>query len=198
MQSTTVYTGPTVEPLTLAEAKLFLRVETGEDDPLITDIMRAARMHLERVCWRAFITQTWKTRLDAFPVAGEDDAEDDTITVCDAPIQSVSSLTYVDSAGATQTLSSLAYEVDIYNARLRPVAGTSWPATKDVLNAIVITYVCGYGAAATDVPEDLRQALRLLVSHLYDNRSPEVLGTTTAELNFALSALIAPHRAFRF
>jgi len=89
------------------------------------------------------------------------------------PLQSVTSIKYLDTAGDEQTLDSAAYRVDIYShpARITPAYGYTWPALRDVINAITIEFVTGYGDEVTDVPEDLRHAIRLLAAHYFDERS---------------------------
>jgi uncharacterized phiE125 gp8 family phage protein len=53
----------------------------------------------------------------------------------------------------------------------------------------------GYGAAAIDVPEPLRQAIRLLAAHWYENRGVVALGQTSAvTLPVSVPALLAPYR----
>jgi uncharacterized phiE125 gp8 family phage protein len=63
-------TPPLVEPLSLAEAKAFLRLETAEDDPLIAAFISAARLHVETQTGLALVTQSWRMVLDCWPANG--------------------------------------------------------------------------------------------------------------------------------
>lgn len=125
----------------------------------------AARRVAESHAKRALINQTWDHALDAFP---------ETIVLPLAPVQSVTQITYVDGAGATQTLSSSVYQVDAISepARIRTAPGQSWPATQARMNAVTVRFVAGYGSAASTVPEDLTAAVKLLAADLYVRREP--------------------------
>lgn len=155
---------PASEPITLTEAKLHLRVDTSADDALITSLIEAARQAAESFCARQFVTATWQYTLDAFP-------EDDTINLPRPPLQSVTTLKYVDTAGATQTLSASKYTVDTskFVGRIVPAYGESWPSTYGHIEDVEVTYVAGYGAAAA-VPEAIKAAIKLLVADMYEHR----------------------------
>lgn len=187
MRFITLITAPTVEPVTLAEAKLHLRVDHADEDSHIRSLIIAAREHAQNATSRAFVGQTWRLSMDCFP---------DVIRTPRPPLTSVTSIAYTDTAGASQTLSASAYTVDTYSepGRIVPAFGQSWPATRDIPNAVIVTYVAGYGAgAAADVPQPIRQAILLLVGHWYANREGVLTGTISKEIEFAVSALLAPY-----
>lgn len=131
------------------------------------------------------MTQTWDLVLDAFP-AGE-------IRLPLPPLQSVTSVTYTDTDGASQTLDAGQYTVDTANARIVPVS--SWPSTKAVPAAVVIRYVCGYGAAAA-VPASIKAAILLLTGDLFENR--EAQGEKVLSVNETVRRLLLPYRVWRF
>lgn len=168
-------TAPASEPVTLAEAKLHLRVETGvtDDDAWITATIQAARERAEHITNRAFITQTWELALDAFPAAE--------IKLPKPPLASITSVSYTDSAGVDQTLSNTLYTPDLYSTPgwLLPAYGTSWPATRASANAVRVRYVAGYGAAAA-VPQGIKNWMLLVIGQLYAERGtigqPGVIG----------------------
>ena len=156
-------TAPAVEPVTLAEAKLHCHVDISDDDALITSLIVTARNMAEERLGRALISQTWEQIIDAFPSAE--------IKLPFPNVQSIESVKYVVS-DVQQTLSSTAYSLDSeaeYESWLFPV--TDWPDTDDAANAVRIRFVVGYGDAASDVPEPIRQWMLLQIGHFYDQRS---------------------------
>lgn len=133
-------------------------------------LIAAARRRIEAWEWRAHITQTWQLVLDRFPPLRC--GRDWTIYVPRPPLQSVSSITYLDNEGDQQTLASSKYRVDSSSrvGRITPAYGESWPATRPVTGAVTITFVAGYGDAATDVPEETRQAILILAGQMWVQR----------------------------
>ena len=187
-------TAPAAEPITLAEAKLHLRVSGNSEDTLITTLIGAARRMCEARTDRALITQTWEATLDAWP----DDAG--AVELARPPVQSVTQVQYVPSgATALTTLAGSAYTLDaISDSRagwLLPV--TSWPTTADLANAVRVQFVAGYGAAGTAVPEDLRAWLLLAIGTLYANReSIDSTGRTTELPGRFWDSLLDPYRNY--
>ena len=155
---------PAVEPVTLAEAKLHLRVDGTDEDALITALIVAAREQAEHRCGRAFVHSTWRLALDAFP---------DAIRLPIVRAASIASVQYVDQAGATQTLAGAGYQLDNgndYANWLVPASGYAWPATLDQPNSVAVTYVAGYGADASAVPQSIKQWVLLSVGVMYAHR----------------------------
>ncbi|NDZ12046.1 hypothetical protein C7T35_15430 [Variovorax sp. WS11] len=160
-----VTTAVATEPVTLAEAKLHLRVETAEtaDDTIITALITVAREFAEHYTGRAFATQTLEMALHCFP-----DYEDDYIDLDLPPVATITSVKYTDTAGVEQTITGSAYALSLYGEarRLAPTYGNYWPTTQDVPDAVRIRYVTGY----TTLPKAARAGLLLLIGHLYENR----------------------------
>jgi hypothetical protein len=63
-------TAPTAEPILLAEAKARLRIDVDDEDALLTALIAAARMFVEKTLGVALITQSWSYFLDFWPAAG--------------------------------------------------------------------------------------------------------------------------------
>jgi uncharacterized phiE125 gp8 family phage protein len=181
---------PTSEPLSLSEAKLHLRVDGDDEDELIGSLITAAREYCETSTNRQFVTATFVGKLDEFPTELENGWYE--ITLPRPPLQSVSSITYVDTAGATQTLSAGVYAADtsIEPGRVRLAYNQTWPTIRTQPNAISITFVAGYGDAA-DVPESIRAAMKLILGHLYANREAVNVGNIVNEFPIAVDALLS-------
>ena len=91
--SSILLTPPAVEPVTLAEAKAYLRVEHDDDDDVIASLIAAARSHIEAQTRRALITQTWQIRRDSWPGDGR-------IRVVPAPLGEVLAARTYDTEGS--------------------------------------------------------------------------------------------------
>lgn len=202
--SLTLVSAAPAYPVTLAEAKAQLRLDTTDDDTLVDALIAAATAHIDgRDGWlgRALVTQTWDLKLDAFPGI---------IEVPLPPLQSVDSITYVDAAGATQTLATSKYQVDLgggWRGRIKPAYGEVWPATYDVWNAVTVRFTAGYAPGvgsptdyAENVPRAIKQAVLLMVAHWYENRVPVLVGQSAqaVEIPFTANALLAPYRVVSF
>lgn len=195
MASLSLITAPAVEPITFDEAKAHCRVDVDDDDALISSLIVAARQHVENVTGRQLITATWALTLDCWPCW---------IDVPRAPLLSTPAvaITYLDTAGATQTLATDQYRV---HAPSGPTAargtierayGVSWPSLYGVSNSVTVTFSAGYGASPDTVPQAIRQAMLLLIGHWYINRENVITGMTATELPQAVNALLAPYKTW--
>lgn len=191
VSSLDIVTQPAVEPLTTAEAKSHLRVDSSTEDTLIAAYVTAARAYYEQAVWRALVTQTLALRLEQWP--GE------SMVLPKPPLQSVTSVTYIDSDGNSNTMSSGDYTVYAQDpGRIWLGYGKSWPsATLRPGPSITITFVAGYGLAAA-VPELDKQAIRLLLGHFYENREEVVAvpGISLAQLPMAVQSIIYMRRSW--
>lgn len=183
----TLTTPPTAEVISLEEAKLQARVTLDDEDALIEALRIAAREWIEALTGRALIDQVWTLTLDRMPADGE-------IVLPRPPLRSVTSVQYVDAAGAPQTWAfGTGYQVQIpggpyaERGRIAPVYGTSAPSARaGTLDAVTVVFRAGYGTAPKDVPRPLRLAVALVVQHIYDGGGLEVAPA-------AVQALIAPY-----
>jgi uncharacterized phiE125 gp8 family phage protein len=183
--SSLLLTAPAVEPLSLAEAKAFLRVEHSDDDDVIGALIAASRIHVEAQTRRALISQTWRITLDAWPDNGRQ-------PVRPAPLRALSAARVYDYGGVAHAVDTEAFVVD---AGASALAFAPWAlaAPGRIAAGIELDVVVGYGDAATDVPEPLRHAVRLLIAHWYENRGLAALGAVTI-LPSTAAALLAPYR----
>jgi uncharacterized phiE125 gp8 family phage protein len=172
---------PTVEPVSLAEAKRHANVVATDDDTLISALLQAAREQVESDASRALVTQTWRLKLHSFFA--------DLIELPRPPLVSVSSIVYLDQDNVSQTLPAAYYRVDADRSPgvIWRDADYTWPTISDQPNAVTITYVAGYGAAAA-VPARAKQAILLLVGHWYKSR--EAVGQVGSEIALTYQRLI--------
>ena len=188
--SLSLVTAPTAEPVTLQEAKDHLRVDGTDEDTLISALITAAREHVDgRDGWlgRAICTQTWDCSFDAFPADG-------LLYLPLAPVQSITSVKYIDPDGVQQTFSSSNYALGAdldWSPRVVLGWGKSWPSIRAVPDAVTVRIVAGYAS----VPKPICQAILLLIGHLYENREASS-SVAMHEVPFSVSALLAPYRRF--
>lgn len=172
-------TAPTEEPITEAEAFAQLRLDEDDGGILVPSMIGSAREMSEEFTRRQLVTATFTMKLDVFPV-------DTTIDVPKPPLQSVTSIEYVDQNGDTQTLASNKYVVDTNSdpGRITLNSTESWPATNDQIDAVTIIFVAGYGAASA-VPFIFKNAIRLMMTHSWENR-----GEVEVEMPDAIKSLL--------
>ncbi len=176
-------TAPAAEPLSLDEAKAFLRVEHDAEDETIAALVAGARIHIEAQTRRALITQAWRLTLDRWP-------DDGRLTVRPAPLRELTAARVYDFNNVAHAIDLQAFVSDMAASALSFVPW-AMPAPGRLAAGIELDVTLGYGDVASDVPEPLRQAIRLLTAHWYDNRG--VSGPATV-LPATVSALIAPYR----
>lgn len=198
---------PATEPITRAEAKVYLRLDDDltADDTLIDTLISAARIYAETYCGRSFITQQWRLVLDSFPSPQTFGVPwgrpwsipPQAIQLERGPVQTVESVQYLDMGGTLQTMSASQYTAELTSPqpRITPVFGAVWPVPLPQIGAVRVNYTAGYGTAASSVPAGIRQWLLLRVATLYRNREEvAVLGRgSVAALPF-VDCLLDPYR----
>lgn len=178
---------PTVEPVSLAEARKQVEIATGYDrhDDHLTLLIAAARQRAEALTGRQLCTATWDLFLDNFAYG------ELYFVVPKPPLQSVTSITYVDTDGVTQTWSSANYVVSMSRepGRVSLAYGISWPEIRYQPDSIRVRYSAGYGLAGS-VPQALKAAMLLMVGHWFDHREDVIVGTSTSEMPNAARDLL--------
>jgi uncharacterized phiE125 gp8 family phage protein len=153
---------PAAEPLSVAEVRARLGIGAELTDDTLTAFIKSARQTIDGADgWlgRALITQTWKLVGPHFPF--------EPIKLPLPPYQSIVSLKYVDPNGVQQTMDPSLYQVQAGGrSYLLPAYGTYWPSARWQDGAVEITFKAGYGDAGSSVPEPIRQAIVLMVSHM--------------------------------
>jgi uncharacterized phiE125 gp8 family phage protein len=189
--SISVVTPPASEPVSKAEAWLHLRVDDptviADEDSLITDLIQAAREHVEMWTRRTFMPATFDMFMDAFPNPFDTrnpfvffKERPFRILLPRSPFKTLTWLKYYDLNNDLQTLvSGTDFQIDTSNdpARIDPIFDTVWPVTYPRYQAVNICFQAGY-ADATSVPACAKIAMKQLIGDMYAVReqsgSPKV------------------------
>jgi len=210
MQALKLISAPGADPVSLSELKTYLRIDTSADDTMLTNFISAATRTVESFLNRKLITQTWDLWMDNFPSEFKIDALKDgvqegklseylstkkVIQIPFFPLQSVTYLKTYDDDATEYTMPSSDYIVDTYSepGRLSLKNDRTWPTTfLRPVNGIQIRFICGYGAAGSDVPKAINQAIMELAGKFYSNR-----GCDDSSISSATMAILAPYRVMR-
>lgn len=188
---------PESDPLTLIEAKSHLRVTGTDEDGDIAGYIIGAREWIESQTHLKLITQTLDLTVDDdWPYVLARGYYRSRIEFPVKPVASVTSISYVDANGTTQALAANQYALrnDGPVPYIEPAYNVTWPVVRRQTAAITVRFVAG--SAVSDIPEPLRQAMRLLVAHQYEERQI-VNAASVAEIPMALEAMISPYRFTR-
>lgn len=182
---------PAIEPVTVADAKAHLRIDTDAEDVLIASLILTSRLHIETALSLALITQSWTLSLDRWPRARE-------IGLPIAPLRSVGGIRIKDGSGNAVTIAEQSYLVDLASRPPRLVWNNSVPPQPGIAaKGIEIDLTAGFGDNAASVPAPLKHAILMLAAHWYEHRSPHEIGTDDARIPDAVSDLINPFRTIR-
>lgn len=194
---------PAEEPVSLAEAKLHVRVDITDDDALISALITAARQAAESLTGRQIVTARWKLVLDSFPglslmgvPAGQSfSLPGHAILLPKCPVQSVVAIQYLDMASTLQTMPPTDYVVDAAcePARITPVFGKIWPISLPQIGAVWVIFDAGYGPAAS-APEGLKSWIKLRVDSLYSHRGETAVIKGKLERLPFIDGLLDPYR----
>lgn len=191
MLSPVLVTPPAVTAVTLAEVKDHLRVEHDDHDAKLTGLIEASVDALDGwrgTLGRALIAQTWRVDMVCFA---------DPIRLPLLPVDLASVAVAYVPAGETDPVAldpaSIDVREDALGVMLARRSGVSWPSTAVLIDAVRVTFDAGYGAAATDVPAAIRQAIRLDVELGYEPLDPPRM----EQLRKAIERLLAPYRVRR-
>lgn len=181
----TLVTPPTEYPVTLAEAKAQCRIVNDDSDARLTAFIAAATAHVEKTLGVSLMERSYRLTLDAFS---------DAIELPRGPVQSVTSVQYVDEDGATQTVATSDYTVDLVSRSAWIVRNSdaTWPDLLDAVNVVTVEYVAGYDTLPADF-DDVKAAILLTVQHWND--LGELQDATKAAIPPWFDALLQPHRA---
>jgi uncharacterized phiE125 gp8 family phage protein len=167
---------PTVLAVTLDAAKLALRIDGDDMDALVTIWTKGIIADLEQEVGQCMMEQTWEVRLPGFPGVpcwsiGQPVPSRLAIEISlPHPVIDITSVSYIDQAGTTQTLAPAAYRLNRtrYTSTLSPARGTSWPATAEDGAAVVVVLQCGYGSDPVAIPEEVQLYILAKLAEQFD------------------------------
>ena len=175
--------GPAVEPVTLAEAKAYLRLESEHEDALVESLVAAARRTLELATRRAFLAQSWRVTVEGRPGSRA-------VALPLAPVLEIVAVRVVSASGSPETLAVELYRLDDAADPPRLLVVADAPSPADGPGSIEIDARYGFGSEAADVPETIRLAILRLVARWFERRGDA--GDGSGGLPADVQALIAP------
>lgn len=178
-------TAPATEPISLSDAKLYLRVDHTEEDALIASLITAARSRIEAIIGRSLINRSlvWRGPARA--------------TIC-LPRPPLVSVTRISVIGENDQGADVPPADIVVNTRGEPdsvhlAAGKNWGDYLPGFLSLEIEFIAGYGSAADSVPQPLRQAIMMLCAHMFEFRARD----SEPDLPAMIGALTAPFKTVR-
>jgi uncharacterized phiE125 gp8 family phage protein len=183
---------PASEPVTTAEAKSHLRVDTSDDDTDIAAMVTAARQYVELYTGQSFIERTYRADLIDFA---------DDIVLPRGPVLTISSVAYYNTSSPSTLTTWAATNYQLFYNVLKRTYGTAFPAVYPRPDAVQITYTAGYkdhaSPRAANVPEAIKQAIKQLVGDMHENREAQVLYPGQLLNNPTAQRLLNPYRVYK-
>lgn len=209
-------TPPAAEPISLTDAKSFLKVDTTDDDTFITAIIKSARRHAESYTKRKLITQVWEYWLDEFPggIGGGNTRWWDgvverplsylagwgrEVVLPLPPFQTLNFLNTYDLSDNLSAFDTTKLIIDTPTEGLGRIAlkfGQIWPVPIRLTNSVQINFTVGYGTDSSLIPEDIMEAMRIMIGHFYEKRQPTESGRAL-DLPLSVDDLLQPWRVLR-
>lgn len=187
----------TTEPVSLETARLHLRLDTEgsppshPDDALVEALITVSREAVENFTELTLAVNDFQMKMDVFPTAE--------INLGTWPVNSITSITYTDANGATQTISSADYALDTFSkpAQITLAYGKTWPMVRNQPNAVTVTFEAGYtgdtSPVSNELPKALKQAMLLTITDLYENRGA-IASKQNYEIPVMAQYLMIPYR----
>ena len=187
MKTYKVITPASTYPVSLTEARSHLKVDTTADDTYITSIIKAATQLSEEYTNRFFIDTVIEQTCSDF---------EQLQTLFKSKVSAVTHVKYYDSNNSLQTLDTAVYDeqLDYEPSQIQLADGKSFPSITKRNDAVVAKYTVGYGSAASDVPEIIKQAILLTIANFYQNRNSVVIGRIATKLPMNVKWLLDTYK----
>lgn len=178
-------------PVTLAEAKIHLRVTHNAEDGHIQSLIGAATDWAQTYMRRILVATTVGHTLTCFP--------SDALQLPGGIVTAVNDIKYRDPDGIVQTLTGPTSQTpgtdyqealdDDEIAFVFPAIDGSWPASqRGARNAVVVEYQVGW-PTINDVPESIREAIRFKIADFFTIRDTIDAGSKSQLLSVAENLL---------
>lgn len=138
---------PATTPVSYAQMSSHLRLNTDDDRADVLDMIDAAVDFAEEAMACSLVNRVITATF----------FDNEVLALPRGPVVSISSITDANSV-------SPSYRLERYGHQDVIVALASFKAP------LVVVYVAGWGAAASDVPADIRQAIKMHAAAMYENR----------------------------
>jgi uncharacterized phiE125 gp8 family phage protein len=180
--------GPAEEPVSLVEAKAFLKVDDAAEDGLITTLIGAARLHVEGVTGKALLAQSWRIVLDDWPDNG-------VVKLPVSPLIAITGISATDDNGGGHEIALDQFRSEL-DRLIVPRLVVGMPMLQE-RQGIEIDYVAGFGTEPEEVPADLRQAMLGLIAHWHEHRDAVIVAGSGAVVPSGFDRLVAGHKRVR-
>jgi uncharacterized phiE125 gp8 family phage protein len=175
-----ILTEPPVEPVTLAEVYLHLRLDLTPGSPashphdtMLTRFIKTARRECEQIAHMAFVSQRLLQVTNGFPATRK-------VALLRPPVISVLSVAYYDADKALQPIDPANYFLtDEQIPQLQFVPAFSFPAAHARADSLRIEHMAGFAPVgsppdyAAGVPDEIKAAILLGVELLYQPLTPD-------------------------
>lgn len=171
--------------ITLEEAKVYLRVDSEDENALISAMIDTAEKHVEVATGRVLLTTTFELVYDEIS---------DSIEIPKSPLQEVTKIEVISEAGVKTEVDKSIYDVDTSGTlgRVQLKAGCVWPSHRGFAS-FIITVKAGYGDTAAAVPPALKQAALAALAVIFASRG----GMDREKIDSAVAALCGPYKIWR-
>jgi uncharacterized phiE125 gp8 family phage protein len=169
---------PVTEPITLAEAKEYARIDGSTEDTLITSLIKVARLHCETYMGKAIIRKTVTIDSFSFPYQWQ---------IPYGPLVSASDITKVVTIDQNNVETALNYQVNI----------GSFPKIAITSGDQSFKFKMIYTAGFTTVPEDIKLAVKMMVNTLYERRE-DFSDLQAIPSPLGVKALLMPYKTYNW
>ena len=177
-------TPPAGLPVTLAQVKAHLRIDTSDDDDYLGGLMALAVAHVEQAAGVFLLTQTWRVYRDCLPTGGM-------VEMPVRPVSQIDAVTVYNADGEPSVIAASDYQLDAVSEIPRLRLATR-PSPGRAMNGIEIDCICGFGDTGADVPNQLIRAIMVLCAHWYEFRGSGLDAASAGLEPEGFRRLIAP------